>query len=685
MKSRPTQRVPDASAIRVAAIEGLRRITVKHLRRNIIMGLVAVGALITLATTLFQIVLGQPWGSSLAICFWLWFTVWSAMAAESFAEGRGKARASSLRGGREGLKARLLRGDKEYVVDAATLQPGDLIACSAGEVIPVDGEVVAGVAMIDESAITGESAPVLRSSGGDRSAVTGGTTIRSDSVTICVQSAVGHGFVDRLIALIEQANRQPTPNERALSIVLQALTAIFLVVVVTLPLLMWYAGVPANTTTGVVGLVALFVCLIPTTIGGLLPAIGIAGMDRLVARNVVALSGRAIEAAGDVDVLLLDKTGTITYGNRKASEIIPAAGKRHDEIARLAYLASIYDETPEGESIRHLVVDAYGPQEHPQQAADVPFSAHTRLSGIDLPASQSVTQIRKGAVDVIASQCEAAGNPVNEVLLTTASELARKGSTPLLISVDDLSVGLVELRDIVKPGIRDRFERMRQYGIRTVMITGDNPLTAATIAAEAGVDEYIAQARPEDKLERIRFEQVRGNLVAMIGDGTNDAPALAQADVGIAMVSGTQAAREAATMIDLDNDPTKILDVVDVGKELLRTRGALTTFSIANDVSKYVAILPAMFASMWPTLLPTSITEALNVLQLQTPESAILSAVIFNAIVIGLLLPLALRGNRDKGRRPEQMLRKNLLIYGLGGIVAPFPSIKLIDMLISLL
>lgn len=679
------QPVVTVQALRTAAYDGLRRMTPATLVKQPIMACVAIGAVTTSATALLQGLAGQPFGFAAHISFWLWFTVWSSTTAESFAEGRGKARASSLRGGQQHRTAVRVMGSTQETVDARTLEPGDVIRCAAGTVIPVDGEVIHGMAMVDESAITGESAPVLRASGGDRSAVTGGTTVRSDSIDIRVVAPIGHGFVDRLIALIEQANRQPTPNERALQIVLLSLTGIFLVVVSTMPILMSYAGIPSSTTSGIVGLVALFVCLIPTTIGGLLPAIGIAGMDRLIARNVVAMSGRAIEAAGDVDVLLLDKTGTITFGNRRATTLTPATGIAYEKLARGVYLASIHDDTAEGDSIRSLVADAGLLPDIPESTTAVAFSAHSRVSGTDVHTPSGTVRYRKGAVDAMVATSTAAGYAADPSLLAAARDVARQGATPLLVTVDDVIIGLVDLRDTVKPGIRERIQQLRLHGIRSVMITGDNPLTAAAIAAEAGVDDYMAEATPDDKLERIRAEQREGRLVAMIGDGTNDAPALAQSDVGIAMVSGTQAAREAASMIDLDNDPTKILDVVDVGKQLLRTRGALTTFSIANDVSKYVAILPAMFVGMWPSILPANLSAQLNILGLSSPEHAILSAVIFNAIAIGLLVPLAMTGNRDVAGSPERTLRKNLLLYGLGGLVAPFLSIPLIDLILQAL
>lgn len=685
MKTAQHQAVITSQALRTAAIEGLRRMAPSVLMKNPIMASVALGAVLTTVTAVIHAAGGQPFAFAAHVSFWLWFTVWSSTTAESLAEGRGKARASALRGGQQNVQAvRIVNGIAEHV-EATTLVQGDVIRCDAGSVIPVDGEVILGMAMVDESAITGESAPVLRAAGGDRSAVTGGTTVRSDSIDVRVVAAIGSGFVDRLIKLIEQAHRQPTPNERALQIVLLSLSSVFLVVVAAMPILMSYAGVPASATTGIVGLVALFVCLIPTTIGGLLPAIGIAGMDRLIARNVVALSGRAIEAAGDADVLLLDKTGTITYGNRRAASLIPAHGVDYATLEKAVIMASVHDDTPEADSIRDLVPEPSWPSIVPTAATPIPFSAHSRISGTDVNTSEGTVSYRKGAVDAIVAASRAAGNTVDETLLACARDIARQGATPLLVSRQSVILGLVDLRDTVKPGIRERLQKLRSHGIRSIMITGDNPLTAAAIAAQAGVDDTMAEATPDDKLARIVAEQREGRLVAMIGDGTNDAPALAQADVGIAMVSGTQAAREAASMIDLDNDPTKILDVVDVGKQLLRTRGALTTFSIANDVSKYVAILPAMFVGMWPTLLPPERTAQLNVLGLSSPENAILAAVIFNALAIGLLVPLAMAGNREISGSPERTLRRNLLVYGLGGIVAPFPSITLIDMILQVL
>jgi K+-transporting ATPase ATPase B chain len=630
------------------------------------------------------------------ITVWLWFTVLFANFAEAVAEGRGKAQADALRRTRTETKAKRLQAANSRnfdLVDAVVLKPGDLVLVEIGDLIPSDGEVIEGVASVDESAITGESAPVIRESGGDRSAVTGGTRVTSDSLRVRITAAQGSTFLDRMIALVEGAVRQKTPNEIALNILLAGMTLIFVFATVSIPSFASYAG----GAVSVVVLVALFVTLIPTTIGALLSAIGIAGMDRLVRFNVLAMSGRAVEAAGDVDTLLLDKTGTITLGNRQATEFIALPGIEAAELGDAAQLASLSDETPEGRSIVVLAKEKYGLRGRemaPLNARFVPFSAQTRMSGIDLDG----VCIRKGAVDSIIAFAEggstgplrrsAAGGaqaalraaPVSDAVrqvTVIAERIAREGGTPLAVAKDERLLGVIHLKDIVKGGIRERFAELRQMGIRTVMITGDNPLTAAAIAAESGVDDFLAQATPEDKLALIREEQAKGKLVAMCGDGTNDAPALAQSDVGVAMNTGTMAAREAGNMVDLDSDPTKLIEIVAIGKQLLMTRGALTTFSIANDVAKYFAIIPAMFVAFYPEL------RVLNVMHLQTPESAILSAIIFNALIIVALIPLSLRGVAYRPAGAASILRRNLLIYGVGGLIVPFIGIKLIDLAIT--
>jgi K+-transporting ATPase ATPase B chain len=609
----------------------------------------------------------------LQITLWLWFTVLFANFAEAMAEGRGKAQADTLRKARAETMARRMKSDGcQETVPGSKLRAGDIVIVRAGEFIPGDGEVVVGVASVDESAITGESAPVIRESGGDRSAVTGGTRVLSDEITVKITSNPGETFLDRMIKLVEGAERQKTPNEIALNILLAGLTIIFLLAVVTLQPMAVYSGSPQSVFV----LISLLVCLIPTTIGGLLSAIGIAGMDRVVQRNVLAMSGRAVEAAGDVDTLLLDKTGTITLGNRRATELIPAPGVTERDLADAAQLASLADETPEGRSIVVLAKDKYGlrGREVSALAANfIPFSATTRMSGVDLDGRE----IRKGAPDAIVQYCSQHGYRLPPRVDETVKAISNSGGTPLLVAEDKRILGTIQLKDIVKGGMRERFDRLRAMGIRTVMITGDNPLTAAAIAREAGVDDFLAQAKPEDKLALIRKEQAKGKLVAMTGDGTNDAPALAQADVGVAMNAGTQAAKEAGNMVDLDSNPTKLIEIVEIGKQLLITRGALTTFSVANDVAKYFAIIPAMFAGAFPQL------NVLNIMALKTPQSAILSAVVFNALIIIALVPLALRGVRYRAVGAEALLRRNLLIYGFGGIIAPFIGIKLIDMIIT--
>jgi potassium-transporting ATPase ATP-binding subunit len=646
----------------------------RTLAKNPVMFVVEVGAIIT-SVDLIGMIFRHAGGLSfpVQITLWLWFTVLFANFAEAMAEGRGKAQAETLRKSRAETMARLVKGDgKIETIPGSKLRAGDIVKVRAGEFIPGDGEVIEGVASVDESAITGESAPVIREAGGDRSAVTGGTRVLSDEITVKITSNPGETFLDRMIKLVEGAERQKTPNEIALNILLAGLTIIFLLAVVTLQPMAIYSGSPQSVFV----LISLLVCLIPTTIGGLLSAIGIAGMDRVVQRNVLAMSGRAVEAAGDVDTLLLDKTGTITLGNRRATEFIPAPGISETQLADAAQLASLADETPEGRSIVVLAKEKYGLRGRElssHEANFLPFSAQTRMSGVDMDGRY----IRKGSPDAIAQYVKQGCNVVPVETEETVRAIANAGGTPLLVAEDCKMLGAIYLKDIVKGGMRERFDQLRAMGIRTVMITGDNPLTAAAIAREAGVDDFLAQAKPEDKLALIRREQAKGKLVAMTGDGTNDAPALAQADVGVAMNAGTQAAKEAGNMVDLDSNPTKLIEIVEIGKQLLITRGALTTFSVANDVAKYFAIIPAMFAGAFPVL------NALNVMGLKTPESAVLSAVIFNALIIIALVPLALRGVRYRPLGAEALLRRNLLIYGLGGVIVPFAGIKLIDMVIT--
>jgi len=657
-----------------ALLDSVLKLNPKTLMKNPVMFVVEVGAVIT-TVDLVRYVANHMAGVGFAIqiTVWLWFTVLFANFAEAMAEGRGKAQADTLRKARAETMAKRVRADGSLEETAGSkLRTGDLVVVSAGEFIPGDGEVVVGVASVDESAITGESAPVIRESGGDRSAVTGGTRVLSDQITVKITANPGETFLDRMIKLVEGAERQKTPNEIALNILLAGLTIIFLLAVVTLQPMAIYSGTPQSIFV----LISLLVCLIPTTIGGLLSAIGIAGMDRVVQRNVLAMSGRAVEAAGDIDTLLLDKTGTITLGNRRATELVPAPGVSEAELADAAQLASLADETPEGRSIVVLAKEKYGLRGRelsPYGATFIPFSATTRMSGVDLDGRE----IRKGAPDAIMEFCAHCGNKPPVEVDEAVKAIANAGGTPLLVAEDRRVLGTIYLKDIVKGGMRERFDQLRAMGIRTVMITGDNPLTAAAIAREAGVDDFLAQAKPEDKLALIRREQAKGKLVAMTGDGTNDAPALAQADVGVAMNAGTQAAKEAGNMVDLDSNPTKLIEIVEIGKQLLITRGSLTTFSVANDVAKYFAIIPAMFAGAFPQL------NVLNVMALRSRESAVLSAVIFNALIIIALVPLALRGVKYRPLGAEALLRRNLLIYGFGGIVAPFIGIKLIDMLIT--
>jgi K+-transporting ATPase ATPase B chain len=675
LERRPKARSLFDRSIVVRAIgDSFKKLDPRWQVRNPVMFVVEVGALVT--SYFFVRDLVRHTGNSgfdFAISAWLWFTVLFANFAEAVAEGRGKAQADFLRRTKSDTTARLLLdGGAEEVVPSTSLRKGDRFVVVAGEIVAADGEVLEGAATVDESAITGESAPVIRESGGDRSAVTGGTRVLSDRIVVRVTANPGESFLDRMIALVEGAQRQKTPNEIALSILLAGLTIIFVIAVATLAPYSIYAGKAQSVTV----LIALLVCLIPTTIGGLLSAIGIAGMDRVMQRNVLAMSGRAVEAAGDVDTLLLDKTGTITLGNRQAVEMIPAQGIDAKDMARIAYLSSLADETPEGRSIVALAQAQGSRDGEPDGATFVPFSAYTRMSGLD---SADGSKIRKGAPDsVLAWVREQGGNPSAE-LSPEIERIARSGGTPLLLARNTVVLGVIYLKDILKPNMHERFDRMRAMGIRTVMITGDNPLTAATIAKEAGVDDFLAEATPETKMDLIKREQVSGRLVAMTGDGTNDAPALAQADVGVAMNSGTQAAKEAGNMVDLDSDPTKLIEIVEIGKQLLMTRGALTTFSIANDVAKYFAILPAMFAIAYKPM------ELLNVMRLNTPQSAILSAVIFNALIIIALVPLALRGVKYTPKGANAVLFENVMLYGVGGIIIPFVGIKLIDMILGAL
>jgi len=667
--------------VKRALIESLVKLDPRVQVRNPVMFVVEIGAVITTVTWLIQVFGGRPLGGghepawyTFTISFWLWLTVVFANMAEAFAEGRGRAQADTLRAMRQETVAKLRDGTTKRASDLAK---GDVVVVEAGELIPGDGTVIEGIASVDESAITGESAPVIRESGGDRSAVTGGTRVLSDQIVVAITQEPGHSFLDRMIALVEGAERRKTPNEIALNILLAGLTLIFMIVVVTLRPFGLFAHTPISETT----LISLLVALIPTTIGALLSAIGIAGMDRMVRRNVLALSGRAVEASGDVDVLLLDKTGTITIGNRLASEFIPMPGVSEVELAEVAQLSSLADETPEGRSIV-VLAKKFGIREHDMNALHaefVPFTAQTRMSGVDLDGSQ----LRKGAGDAVIAWVTGEGGRPPAELQAELDRIGREGGTPLAVARDSQVLGVIYLKDTIKEGMRQRFDQLRAMGIRTIMITGDNRLTAAKIAEESGVDDFLAEATPEAKLALIKEQQASGRLVAMTGDGTNDAPALAQADVGVAMNTGTQAAREAGNMVDLDSNPTKLIEIVEVGKQLLITRGALTTFSIANDVAKYFAILPAIFVTTWATRPGgKGPLDVLNIMHLGTPESAVISAIIFNAIVIPLLIPIALRGVSYRPIGASALLRRNLLIYGLGGIIAPFIGIKLIDLII---
>ena len=686
MATRPSHRsLFEPAILRQAAIGSVRKLDPRHMVRNPVMFVVEIGSV--LVTILWLRDLSQANGAQSLfaglVMAWLWFTVLFANFAEAMAEGRGKAQAATLRKARtETLANRLLPGRTTEQVPSAALEPGDEVVVSAGEMIPSDGEVVEGIASVDESAITGESAPVIRESGGDRSAVTGGTRVLSDQIVVRITARAGETFLDRMIALVEGASRQKTPNEIALNILLAGLTIIFLLATATLQPFAMYSGAEQD----IIILAALLVCLIPTTIGALLSAIGIAGMDRLVQRNVLAMSGRAVEAAGDCATLLLDKTGTITLGNRQAAEFLPLLGVSEDQVAEVAQLASLADETPEGRSIVVLAKHQFNLRQRELVGATmVPFTAQTRMSGVDLDGRESARggwgarKVRKGAADAVRRWVTEQGGAIPPELDSIVEGVAMGGGTPLVVADATQIFGVVHLKDVVKQGIAERFAELRRMGIRTIMITGDNPLTAQAIATEAGVDDFLAEATPEDKMTLIKREQEGGRLVAMTGDGTNDAPALAQADVGVAMNTGTQAAKEAGNMVDLDSDPTKLIDIVQIGKQLLITRGSLTTFSIANDVAKYFAMIPAMFAGVFPQL------DRINVMGLQSPRSAILSAIIFNALIIIALIPLALRGVKFIAADAATVLRRNMLIYGVGGIIAPFIGIKLIDIVISAL
>jgi K+-transporting ATPase ATPase B chain len=661
-----------SSVVSRAIRDSFVKLDPRKLARNpVILATEVVAALATVSTVNAFVTHEIPWWA-LQVAVWLWFTVLFANFAESIAEGRGKAAADALRAQRVDVKAKLLKdpADRSWsATSAAKLKTGDIVLVEIGDMIPSDGEIIEGVASVNEAAITGESAPVIRESGGDRSAVTGGTTVVSDWIKVRITVDAGNTFLDRMIAMVEGAERRKTPNELALTVLLAGLTLIFLIAVATLLGLGQYSGVKLDPLV----LGALFICLIPTTIGGLLSAIGIAGMDRLLKVNVLATSGRAVEAAGDVDTLLLDKTGTITHGNRMATEVVPAPGVRPEVAMRAAMMASLADETPEGRSIVDLALEKGLTAEPPKDSRPVPFSATTRLSGLDAGKDSW----RKGAVDSILKTVGMSASEMPAELAAAVDRIARSGGTPLAVSENGVLVAVIHLKDVVKAGVKERFADLRRMGLRTVMITGDNPVTAAAIASEAGVDDFLAEATPEDKLRLIRQEQGKGRLVAMCGDGSNDAPALAQADVGVAMQTGTQAAREAGNMVDLDSDPTKVIEIVEVGKQMLITRGALTTFSIANDVAKYFAIIPAIFVVALPAL------GALNVMHLANPRSAILSAVIFNALIIIALVPLALKGVKYRAIGASRLLQRNLLIYGLGGVVAPFVGIKIVDLLIT--
>ena len=699
MKEKKSQSWYDGAMLKTAFLNALRKFDPRVLSKNFVMFITAAGALMATIALIRDLAAGQPFGFTLQIALWLWFTVLFANFAEALAEGRGKAYADALKEMRVYVNARLLT-DKgtEEIVSVSELRKGDKVLCEAGDIIPLDGEVIEGIASVDESAITGESAPVIRESGGDRSAVTGGTRVISDGIVIRITVESGHTFLDRMISMVEGASRQKTPNETALGILLVALTIVFLAVVLSLPAMAGYIedsaralGFRAEGRISLPILVSLLACLIPTTIGGLLSAVGISGIDRLVRRNVLAVSGRAVEVAGDIDVLMLDKTGTITFGNRMANEFLPAPGVDDLQLAEAAQLASLSDETPEGRSIVVLAKKQFGIRGRHMDADHIvfiPFSASTRMSGVDIAEhdGRPVVSIRKGAAESVAQWVKIRGGTFPQEVEMMVQNVARVGGTPLVVARGKDVLGVIYLKDIVKGGIRERFARLRAMGIRTVMVTGDNALTAASIAAEAGVDDFMAEATPEMKLARIREEQAAGRLVAMTGDGTNDAPALAQGDggVGAAMNTGTQAAREAGNMVDLDSNPTKLIEIVEIGKQMLITRGALTTFSFANDVAKYFAIIPAMFAGLFVADgMASGPLSALNIMGLNSPQSAILSTVIFNALIIVALIPLALKGVSYRPAGAASLLKRNLLIYGVGGLIAPFMGIKLIDMVIN--
>ncbi|HVN57024.1 MAG TPA: potassium-transporting ATPase subunit KdpB [Bacteroidales bacterium] len=691
MATRNTQRMFTRKIVLQALKDSVTKLNPAVLIKNPVIFIVAIGSVITTAVVVSDILGRQFSAFNVQITIWLWFTVLFANFAEAVAEGRGKAQAESLRSSRTQTKARLVASSGEENVAATELRKGDIVICESGDIIPADGDVIEGIASVDESAITGESAPVIRESGGDRCAVTGGTRVISDRILIRITSEQGNTFLDRMISLVEGAKRQKTPNEIALIILLSGLTIIFLIVVIAMPAYFGYSlkasGLSQNHNLSLPVLISLLVCLIPTTIGGLLSAIGISGMDRLLRKNVIATSGKAIEAAGDTDVLLLDKTGTITLGNRMATDFIPAKGIPSERLADAAQLASLADETPEGRSVVVLAKERYNIRAREMQPLGtvfVPFTAQTRMSGIDLRGQDGqLRSIRKGAAGAIKKFIEDNNGFFPKSIEETVTDLSRHGATPLVVAENNQVLGVIHLKDIVKGGIKQRFAQLRKMGIRTVMITGDNHLTAAAIAAEAGVDDFLAEAKPEDKLFRIREEQANGHLVGMIGDGTNDAPALAQADVGLAMNTGTQAAREAGNMVDLDSNPTKLIEVVETGKQLLMTRGALTTFSIANDVAKYFAIIPAIASVLYVSASGVSPLAVLNIMKLRTPESAILSAVIFNALIIIALIPLALKGVKYRPVSANKVLTRNILVYGVGGIIVPFIGIKFIDMFLS--
>lgn len=667
--------------------DSFKKLSPRDQWRNPVMFIVYLGAFVTTVIVVAETLQGKFSSFDLQISLWLWFTVLFANFAEAIAEGKGKAQAQSLKTVQKESQAKVLSGKTISLVPGSYLKKGDLFVCEAGDVIAADGEVVEGIASVDESAITGESAPVIREAGGDRSAVTAGTKVISDKIVIKVTAVQGESYIDKLISMVEGASRQPTPNEVALSILLIALTAIFLLGVTSLKGFMTFSekqsGVETSLATIPV-LISLLVCLIPTTIGGLLSAIGISGMERLLRKSVVAKSGRAVEAAGDVDTLLLDKTGTITLGARQATEFIPSPVSNSEEVARCAYLSSLKDETPEGRSIVKLAETLHkmNPVHDSSHMTFIGFSADTRMSGVDIQEGEKVRRLRKGAADAVNKWVTSLGGEVPPQVKASIEKISKSGGTPLVIAENEKVIGVIQLKDIVKANIKERFNQLRQMGIKTVMITGDNPLTAAAIAAEAGVDDFLAEATPESKMTKIREEQRAGRMVAMVGDGTNDAPALAQADVGVAMNTGTQAAREAGNMVDLDSNPTKLIEVVETGKQLLMTRGALTTFSIANDVAKYFAILPALFVGLY-VIDGASPLKAMDIMGLHSPQSAILSAVIFNALIIVFLIPLALKGIPYQPLSAKEILRKNLLVYGLGGLIAPFIGIKIIDVIIS--